>query len=144
MAQPVFISKDWHRRVRAAAILAARNVLAAIPEKLHLSDEALGATVDAALSAWIGLRAEQAVVNGVEFEQLEKLTGATPEPWDAGIVATTLPKLAELPMDWTKPITDWTKEEMCTFICRALALARAAQSASQRGSTHEFSDEISL
>jgi hypothetical protein len=144
MAQPIFISEDWHRRVNAFAILAARKTLAAIPPELRLSDESLGKLVDATLAAWIDLRAEQAIVNGIEFEQLEKLTGQDPEPWDAAIVAATLPKLAELPLDWTKPITNWSREEMCAFICRALTLACKAQSASQRGSKHEFSDEIPL
>jgi hypothetical protein len=100
--------------------------------------------VIATLAAWISLRAEQSVVNGVEFEELEKLTGQDPEPWDTAVVATTLPKLAELQIDWTKPLADWSREEMCTFICRALDLACKAQSGSQRGSTHEFSDEIPL
>jgi hypothetical protein len=107
-----------------------------------LSDENLGKLVDSVLKAWITLRAEQAVANGVAFEQLERLSGQYPEPWDTAIIGTVLPQLAELPIDWSKPLTAWTKDEMSKFICRALDLACRAQSAAQRGSAGEFSDTV--
>jgi hypothetical protein len=142
MAQPVFISRDWHDRVRRVAVIAARESLAAVPPHLMLSDENLGKLVDSVLKAWITLRAEQAVANGVAFEQLERLSGQYPEPWDTAIIGTVLPQLAELPIDWSKPLTAWTKDEMSKFICRALDLACRAQSAAQRGSAGEFSDTV--
>ena len=49
--------------------------------------------------------------------------------WDVGAVATILPALAELGIDWSKPLADWPRETMIDFLLRALDLTRNALTA---------------
>ena len=147
MARAAFISPDWQRRARAVVIEAARKPIASLPPAPLVSDANIGDVVDEIISAWIMFRAEQAVVNGVKHDALVLTTGDTPEPWDMGTVAAILPRLALLPVDWSKPLAAWSREDMCRFICRALDLACEAHCARDRtrvAEGAEFSDEIPL
>lgn len=50
-----------------------------------------------------------------------------PDPWDAGAVAAILSELAELEMDWTLPLKDWSQDTLIEFLLAAFALIRKAQ-----------------
>ena len=63
------------------------------------------------------------------MERTIRTTGLTPnEPWDAGAVMNVLPKLfvACPDLDWSKPLREWTREEMTEFLLAALKLMRRA------------------
>lgn len=145
MGRSAFISPDWQRRARAVVVEAASKELAVLQPASLLSAGDIGVLTDTIVSAWIRFRAEQAVVNGVSHDSLVLTTGNTPEPWDVGTVTAILPELAQIDIDWSKPLAAWSREEMWSFICMALDLACKAQSArdaAQAAVGAEFSDEI--
>jgi hypothetical protein len=84
-----------------------------------------GWIVVAVIFAWIATRAEQATTEGLDTELVIRTAGL--EAWDAGAVATILPKLADVPgVDWSKPLAAWPREAMIRFLLAALELMRAA------------------
>src|ERR1019366_1550098 len=127
MTRAAFISPDWHRRVRAVVVGAAEKKINDLQPASLLKGGDVALLMDEVIGTWIMFRAEQAVANGVKHDALVLMTGATPEPWDLGTVAAILPQLAALDIDWSKPLAAFSKDEMCSFICRALDLACRAQ-----------------
>ena len=54
-----------------------------------------------------------------------RVTGQTPEPWDAGAIASILPELADASnVDWSLPLAVWSQQTMVGFLATALALMR--------------------
>ena len=146
----------WLRQATAAAIAAARKIVlgdqAAINKNTpvgRLSDIEWGWIICAGIFAWIATRAQQATVEGLDPERVARLTGYDPNPWDVGAVTTMLPRIAELEVDWSKPLADWTREEMITFLTAALNLVRTGLIARDLGggtiirkSSTNLNDEI--
>ena len=126
----------WQERATAAAIAAARN---AISEKAtvlvgRLSDREWGWIVAAAIFAWIKTRAEQATAEGLDTELALRVTGQTPEPWDAGAIASILSELADaFNVNWSLPLAAWSQDAMIRFLATGLALMRKAMAARDRG-----------
>jgi hypothetical protein len=123
---------EWGRRATAAAIAAARRVVLSDGAPINknvpvgrLNDVEWGWIVSAVIFACIATRAEQAVAEGLDSELV--IRTASLEAWDAGAVAAILPKLADMPgADWSKPLVQWSREEMVTFLIAALGLMRMA------------------
>jgi hypothetical protein len=130
---------DWQDRATAAAIIAARRVvlgdsavIAMMTPIGRLSDVEWGWIVAAVLFAWIRIRAEQATVEGRDAE--ETIRDGVDGAWDAGAIATILPALADmLGIDWTKPLADWSREQIIAFLAKALGLTQQAMAARDRG-----------
>jgi len=128
------IEDQWQRDATAAAIAAARGVVqmgGPIPPGTpigRLTDTELGWIVAAVLFAWISKRAEQAAAEQLDTEQTIRLTALDPEPWDAGAVAAILPELADAcpDLDWSKPLTAWSREGITVFLLKAMARIRKA------------------
>jgi hypothetical protein len=104
----------------------------------RLSDTEWGWIFSSALFAWIGKRAEQATAEQLDVEQTIRLTALDPEPWDAGAVAAILPELANAcaDLDWSKPLTAWSR------LLKAMPLIRKAMVArdlSDKGITRKSS-----
>jgi hypothetical protein len=127
---PTALEDTWLRQATAAAIAAARNLVkldGVIPPGTpvgRLSDTEWGWLVAAILFAWIRTRAEQATVEEISTEQAIRLTGYDRNPWDAGAIKAILAELAELKIDWTKPLTEWSSDAMVDFLLEALRLVR--------------------
>jgi hypothetical protein len=127
------IEDAWHRQATAAAIAAARGVVkhdGPIPPGTpigRLGEIEWGWLVAAILFGWISTRAQQAAAEQIDAEQVIRLTGLDPDPWDAGAVAAILSDLADTPgIDWSNPLTEWPRETMVEFLTAALALIRKA------------------
>ena len=130
---------EWQDRATAAAIKAARRIVvgdaAVIPMMTpvgRLSELQWGWIVAAVLFAWIKVRAEQAASEGIDAEQTirDGLDGA----WDAGAITSTLPALADTPgIDWSKPLADWSHDQMIAFLSNALILVQQAMAARDQG-----------
>jgi hypothetical protein len=128
------IEDQWQRDATAAAIAAARGVAqmgGPIPPGTpigRLSDTEWGWITSGVLFAWISKRAEQAAAEQLDTEQTIRLTAHDPEPWDAGAVAAILPELADAcsDLDWSKPLTQWSREHITEFLLRAMPLIRKA------------------
>jgi hypothetical protein len=127
------IEDVWQRKATEAAIAAARGVVnrdGPIPPLTpigRLGDGEWGWLVAAILFGWIRTRAEQATAEAIDTEQAIRLTGLDSNPWDAGAIAMILPELADVPdLDWTKPLSDWSREDMTRLLVEALRLVRKA------------------
>jgi hypothetical protein len=124
----------WQRDATAAAIAAARGVVqidGPIPPATpigRLSDTEWGWILAAMLFAWISKRAEQAVSEQIDTERTIRMTALDPQPWDAGAVVAILPELADAcaNLDWSKPLTAWSREDITTFLLKAMPLIRKA------------------
>jgi len=135
MVSPSALEDIWQRDATAAAIAAARGVVqmgGPIPPGTpigRLSDTEWGWILAAMLFAWIGKRAEQATAEQIDTEQLIRLTALDPEPWDAGAVVQILPELADVcpaDLDWSKPLAQWSREDITEFLLKAMSLIRKA------------------
>ena len=131
---PSAIEDQWQRDATAAAIAAARGVVqmdGPIPPSTpigRLSETEWGWVLAAMLFAWISKRAEQAAAEQLDTEQTIRLTALDPEPWDAGAVTAILPELADAcsDLDWSKPLTQWSREHITGFLLKAMPLIRKA------------------
>ena len=142
------LEDQWQRDATAAAISAARQVLLGpIPPGTpigRLSDTEWGWIVAAILFAWISVRAQQATAENLDTERTIRMTALDPQPWDAGAVAAILPELAAAcaELDWSKPLTEWSREDIIKFLLKAMPLIRKAMIArdlSDKGITRQSS-----
>jgi len=144
------LEDQWQRDATAAAIAGARGVVrmdGPIPPGTpigRLSDTEWGCIIAAVLFAWIGKRAEQATAEQLGTEQVIRLTALDPQPWDAGAVLAILPELADAcaDLDWSKPLTGWSREDIVEFLLKAMPLIRKAMIArdfSDKGITRQSS-----
>jgi hypothetical protein len=148
------IEDQWQRDATTAAIAAARGVVqmdGPIPPGTPvglLSKTEWGWIFSAMLFAWIGKRAEQAVAEQLDTEQLIRLTALDPQPWDAGAVAAILPELADACaeiVDWSKPLAEWPRDTTVAFLLKAMPLIRKATIArdlSDKGITRKSSADV--
>jgi hypothetical protein len=127
------LEDQWQRDATAAAIAGARGVVAGgpIPPGTpvgRLSDTEWGWILAAMLFAWIGKRAEQATAEQLDTEQCIRMTALDPQPWDAGAVAAILPELADAcsDLDWSSPLTAWSREDITGLLLKAMPLIRKA------------------
>jgi hypothetical protein len=135
------IEDAWQRQATAAAIAGARGVVqegGPIPPGTpigRLGDTEWGWVVAGVLFGWIKTRAEQATAEQLDTEQVIRLTGLDPEPWDVGAVTAILPELADAcpNIDWSQPLAAWSRETMAEFLLTAMRLIRKAVIARDRG-----------
>jgi hypothetical protein len=148
------LEDQWQRDATAAAIAAAQKLVqmdGPIPPGTpvgRLRETEWGWVFSAMLFAWIGKRAEQAVAEQIDAEQLIRLTALDPEPWDAGAVAAILPELADACaeiVDWSKPLAQWPRDTIIAFLLKAMPLIRKAMIArdlSDKGITRKSSADV--
>src|SRR5262249_34643831 len=129
MGERIERDSEWQEAATAASIAAARKVVLGDDAGINkntpvgrLSDLEWGWIVTSAIFAWIATHAEQATVKGLDVEQTIRFSMLDPNPWDAGMISTVLPKLADVGIDWSKPPADWSRETMITFLSAAHAV----------------------
>jgi hypothetical protein len=123
----------WQQEATATAVAAARATalgqdrLAMTPAG-KLSDEQWGWVISAAIFSWIETRYRQAIAEGLAPEA--HVTRMTPSPRYSAIVRSILPTLADqATIDWSKPLANWSRNEMAGFIDLAWILLDKAQAA---------------
>jgi hypothetical protein len=148
---PAAIEDIWQRRATAAAIEAARKIVrdGVIPPGTpigRLGDVEWGWLIGGVLFGWVSTRAEQATAEGLDTEQTVRLTALDPQPWDIGAVVAILPELGEMPgVDWSVPISQWSRETISEFLLTAMRLIRTAmigRDLSKRGITRKSSAKV--
>jgi hypothetical protein len=114
----------WQREATRVAVEQARAVVngGAVPPLTpiaRLSDIEWGWIVAAVLFGWINTRAQQATSNGVglpdQFRYIRE-SHLEPDPWDIGAIEAILPELANSSTDWSKPLSEFSREEMIAFL----------------------------
>lgn len=139
--EQIITEDEWQRRATASAIAAAREVvgngLNARAPVGNLSDIEWGWIVAAAIFGWIKTRAEQAVSEGVSPElTIRNATHRDPAAWEAGALHTILPQLGSLEgVDWSKPVGEWSKDQITGFAWQIYRLANSALAARDDGAT---------
>jgi hypothetical protein len=128
----------WQREATRVAIEQARAVVSggAVPPNTpigRLSDTEWGWIVAAMLFGWIDVRARQAVDNGIGVDKHIRDTGFEPDPWDAGAIESILPELAKPEIDWSRPLAEFSREEMIELLGDAYTLIGKAMLARDTG-----------
>jgi hypothetical protein len=135
---------EWQRLATSAAISAARNVVSSngINGRAmvsSLSDIEWGWIVCAAIFGWIETKARQAVAEGCSCEEAIRSMPRSPAPWESGAVASILPALGELQnIAWDKPVTEWSREQIISFIWQLYKMTDAAVAARDEGVTDKI------
>jgi hypothetical protein len=131
---------EWQRRATASAVAAARAIALGNGARINMNtpvgrlrDLEWGWIMTAAIFAWIAVKAEQATSEGFEVEQTIRMNLVDPSPWDSGMIETVLPRVADLPIDWAKPLADWSRDQMIAFLLAVRDLIREAQVARDLG-----------
>jgi hypothetical protein len=97
---------------------------------------------------WISARAEQAIAEGRDTEEMIRSTGLRPDPCDVAVVTSILPELADkAAIDWSQPLSAWPKNVMTNFLMLAWRLIGEAEAARDQGKIlknikPEFNEEI--
>ena len=111
-----------------------------------LNDLEWGWIACAAVFAWIRTKSEQAVAEGIGYDQaIRAMPGRVPQPWDAGVVTAMLPALGEIDgVPWNKPIGGWSKDQMVLFLWQSHCLVEQAFSARDEGSECKITQNTSV
>ena len=121
----------WQAAAMANAVAEARafaqSRLANTPAG-KLSDQQWSWVITAAVFAWIRTRYQQAVTEGLDQEA--HVVRMNPSPRDSAIVRSILSRLADqATIDWSKPLANWSKDEMAGFVELAQRLIDEAKAA---------------
>jgi hypothetical protein len=133
------IEDAWQREAIRVAIEQARAAVAggAVPPLTpigRLSDTEWGWIVAAVLFGWISTRARQATSNGVGPHKYLYVNEAfNPNPWAAGAIEAILPELGNCQADWSKSLSQFSRDEMITFLGDAYNLIGKAMLARDEG-----------
>jgi hypothetical protein len=108
----------------------------------RLGDVEWGWIASAVLFGWISTRAEQATAENLDTEQTIRMTALSPEPWDIGATTAILPGLADAcpGIDWSAPLSTWSRKAMGEFLLTAMRLmqkAMIARDLSDKGATRK-------
>jgi hypothetical protein len=144
VVQPAPITEDdWSREATHAAVAAAQAVVqgGSINSRAtvgSLGEIEWGWIVCAAIFGWIETKARQAVSEGRSVEDAVRAMPRDPAPWESGAVATILPALGKLDLDWSKPVGEWSKDQIVGFAWRIHKLTDEALAARDEGATDKI------
>lgn len=147
--KPRDIEADWQARATQSAIDAAKAVISdGINGRAmisSLSDIEWGWIAAASIFAWIKTKAEQAVEEGVSAEiPIRTMTHRDPAPWEAGAISTILPSLGNLEgVDWSKPVGEWSKDQIVSFAWQIYRLSDGAIQARNDGAADKIVQRLS-
>jgi hypothetical protein len=137
-----FSSKEndaWLRKATDASIDRARNIALGNGPLMNtpvgrLTDTHWGWITTGAIFAWIEVRIQQAIAEGLDQEQAVRVTGLSPSPCDTAVVRSVLPQLADSAgIDWSLPLSSWSEEVMVNFLMIAWKLISEAEIARDHG-----------
>jgi hypothetical protein len=130
----------WQREATQAAIAEARKMAQSNEARIanvfvgRLSDVQWGWLLTAAIFGWISMRCRQAILEGLDQEELVRTIAHEPSAGDVAVIHSILPVLADqVAIDWTKPMASWSKDEMTKFLLAAWQLANGAEVALDQG-----------
>jgi len=100
----------------------------------RLNDHQWGWIVTAVIFAWVEIRCEQSIEEGLSQEQAVRMTGLNPSPCDVAVVRSILPTLADqAAIDWSQPLEAWSKDVMVSFLLLEWQLITKAEIARDHG-----------
>jgi hypothetical protein len=133
------IEAEWMAKSTQAAIDAARSVISDNDINGRamigsLNDLEWGWIACAAVFSWIKTKSQQAVAEGVGYDEAIRAMNSDVQPWDYGAVESILPALGDITgVPWDKPIGEWSKDQMVRFAWNVHVLADRAMMARDEG-----------
>jgi hypothetical protein len=130
---------EWQAKATEAAIAAARKIALGSAPLMNtpvgrLTDLQWGYIVTATIFGWIRTRCEQAIAEGIDQEEAVRMTRLSPSPCDIAAITSVLPMLADQArIDWSLPLSAWTKDTMTNFLLLAWRLINKAELARDVG-----------
>jgi hypothetical protein len=130
---------QWQEKTTNSAIAAARKIALGSAPLMNtpvgrLTNTQWGWLITAGIFAWIRTRCEQAIAENVDQEAAVRLTGLSPSPCDVAVVTSILPALADQArIDWSLPLSAWSKDTMTNFLLLAWQLINQAELARDQG-----------
>jgi hypothetical protein len=130
---------EWQRKATAAAIAEVRKIAVDSTPLMNtpvgrLSDLQWGWFIAAGIFGWITTRCEQAIAEGLDQEEAVRMTDCSPSPGDIAVVRSILPALADQAgIDWSLPLTAWSKDTMASFVLLVWQLINKAEHALDQG-----------
>jgi hypothetical protein len=140
---------DPQQEAMAKAVASARGLALSMGVPIYkLSTEQWGLIIAAAIFDWLKERYHQAVIEGIDPEL--GFASIEPSPRDTAVIEEILPRLAEQPLDWDKPLMAWSESEMVGFLMMARRLFAETESTMKpecvtqphQGGGEELDDEI--
>lgn len=148
--KPRDIEADWDLRATQSAIAAAREVIGVngINGRAlisSLSEIEWGWICAASIFAWIKTKSQQATAEGTGYDiPIRTMAHRDPAPWEAGAVSSILPALGDLHgVDWSKPIGEWSKDQITSFAWQIHRLTDAALAARDEGAEDKIVQRLS-
>jgi hypothetical protein len=128
--------REWLDKATTAAVAGARRIAAGIKGKPvdQLDDQSWGWIVAAVIVGWIEIRTQQAIAESRDAEEVVRWTNFIPNPCDVAVVRSILPTLADKAgVDWSQPLTTWSKDAMTDFLMLAWRLIGEAETVRDHG-----------
>lgn len=130
-----------------SAIEGVREAMASINSRAaigSLSQLELGWIAMGAVFNWIKTKSEQAVAEGVGYDETIRAMRLLPPPWEVGAVTSILPALGNVEgVPWDKPMNEWSKQQIICFSWNAYQLVNAALQARDAGSADKLTQKAS-
>jgi hypothetical protein len=143
------IEAEWMAKATTAAIDAARSVITENDINgramiSSLNELEWGWICSAAIFAWIRTKSEQAVAEGIGYDQaIRAMPGSYPQPWEAGVVTSILPALGDVDgVPWDRPIGEWSKDQMVSFLWQSHCLVEQALSCRDEGAECKITQSV--
>jgi hypothetical protein len=144
------IEADWDIKATQSAIDAAKAVISgeginARAMISSLSDIEWGWIAAAMIFGWINTKAQQAVAEGCGYDiPIRTMTHRVPAPWEAGAIETILPALGSVTgVDFDKPLSQWSKDEIVSFSWQIHRLTDSALAARDEGAGDKIVQRLS-
>jgi hypothetical protein len=100
----------------------------------RISDIQWGWIAVAAIFAWIKTKSRQAVAERGDLEAVVRTMQFDPSPWEIGAIEATLAPLAGLEsFEWSKPLGEWSEEQVVKLSWHIHRLVDASLAARDRG-----------
>ena len=140
------VEAEWMAKATDSAIDGVREAMGSINGRAaigSLSKLELGWIAMGAVFNWIKCKSEQAVAEGVGYDETIRAMRLLPPPWEVGAVTSILPALADVEgVPWDKPVNEWSKQQIICLTWNAYQLVNAALQARDAGSADKLTQKV--
>jgi hypothetical protein len=140
------VEAEWMAKATDSAIEGVREAMSSINTRAaigSLSKLELGWIAMGAVFNWIKCKSEQAVAEGVGYDETIRAMRLLPPPWEVGAVTSILPALGGVEgVPWDKPMNEWSKQQIICFSWNAYQLIDAALKARDGGAQDKLTQKV--
>jgi hypothetical protein len=137
---------EWMTKATHSAIEGVREAMASINGRAmlsSLSELELGWMAMGAVFNWIKTKSEQAVAEGVGYDEVIRAIDRFPPPWEVGAITSILPALGEIEdVPWNKPVAEWSRDQIIMFAWHVHKLVQMAMVARDVGEKDKLTQNI--